>query len=84
MTGADRWGELASRVADGTKVSAGCTVSVFLTSEEALPAVDAFVEECYRRGALPQVVLSDERFDRHALRHAPADGLAQPDPLEAW
>jgi aminopeptidase len=84
MTGADRWGELASRVADGTKVSAGCTVSVFLTSEEALPAVDAFVEECYRRGALPQVVLSDERFDRHALRHAPADVLAQPDPLEAW
>ena len=84
MTEVDRWDELAVRVADGTRVAAGARVSVFLTSEEALPAADAFVDECYRRGALPQVVLSDERFDRHALRHASLDVLASPAPLEAW
>ncbi len=84
MTPTSRWGELASRVADGTKVERGSRVSIFLTSEEAFPAVDAFVDECYRRGALPQVLLSDERFDRSALRHAPTEVLAEPDPLEAW
>ena len=84
MSDTSRWAELAARVADGTRVGRGDKVSVFLTSEEALPAADAFVEECYRRGALPQVLLSDERFDRHALRHAPVDVLAEPDPLEAW
>jgi aminopeptidase len=84
VTGVDRWDELAVRVAEGTKVTTGARVSIFLTSEEALPAADAFVAECYRRGALPQVVLSDERFDRHALRHASLDVLAAPDPLEAW
>jgi aminopeptidase len=84
MTFAGRWTELAARVADGTKVADGSKVSVFLTSEEALPAAEAFVAECYRRGALPQVVLSDERFDRHALRHASIEVLADPDPLEAW
>lgn len=80
----ERWGELATRVADGTGVEAGSKVSVFLTSETAIPAVDAFVEEVYRRGGLPQVVLSDERFDRHALHHAPLQVLGEPDPLEAW
>lgn len=83
MTSAGRWAELADRVADGTRVAAGDNVSVFLTSEEAFPAVDAFVEECYRRGALPQVLLSDESFDRHALRFASVEVLAEPDPLEA-
>jgi len=83
MTPAGRWAELAGRVADGTRVAAGDNVSVFLTSEEAFPAVDAFVEECYRRGALPQVLLSDESFDRHALRLASLEVLAEPDPLEA-
>jgi aminopeptidase len=84
MSSTDRWGELAARVADGTKVGDGARVSIFLTSEEALPAADAFVEECYRRGALPQVVLSDERFDRHALRYASTETLGEPAPLEAW
>jgi len=83
VTDAGRWGELAGRVADGTGVGAGDKVSVFLTSEEAFPAVDAFVAECYRRGALPQVLLSDESFDRHALRLAPLEVLVEPDPLEA-
>jgi aminopeptidase len=83
MPDLNRWSELAARVADGTGVGTGSKVSVFLTSDEAVPAVDAFVEEVYRRGGLPQVLLSDERFDRHALRYAPIDVLAEPDPLEA-
>ena len=78
------WTALAAAVADGTGVTTGSTVSVFLTSEEALPAADAFVEEVYRRGALPQVVLTDERFDRHAVRYAADAVLAAPAPLEAW
>lgn len=84
MTSLERWNELAIRIADGTKVTNGSKVSVFLTSPDALPATEAFVAECYRRDALPQVILSDERFDRQALRHASLEVLMAPDPLEAW
>ena len=84
MSDLDRWAELARRVADGTKVARGDKVSVFVTSHEAIRPADALVEEVYRRGALPQVVLSDERFDRHALGYADITVLAEPDPLEAW
>jgi aminopeptidase len=84
MQETERWSELASRIADGTGVGSGSKVSVFLTSPEAMEATDAFVEEVYRRGGLPQVVLSDERFDRHAVRYATSEVLAEPAPLEAW
>jgi aminopeptidase len=79
-----RWAALAAQVADGTRVEAGSKVSIFLTDPAGMPAVEAFVDEVYRRGAIPQVVLSDERFDRSAGAHASADMLATPAPLEAW
>lgn len=77
------WAALATQIADGTAVVAGSKVSIFLTDVQGMPAVEAFVEEVYRRGGIPQVVLSDERFDRAAVAHAAADTLAAPAPLEA-
>jgi aminopeptidase len=77
-----RWAQLAAQIAGGTGVRQGSNVSIFLTDTSAMPAVEAFVEECNRRGACPQVMATDERFDRIAVVHAPAGMLAQPAPLE--
>lgn len=85
ITPADpRWAALAAQIADGTRVEAGSTVGIFLTDPEGMPAVEAFVDEVYRRRGIPQVILADERFDRSAVAHASADTLAAPAPLEAW
>lgn len=76
------WDGIARLVADGVAVSAGDRVSVFLTDVSAMEAVSAFVEECRRRGAVPQVLATDERFDDAALRWADATTLRTPPPLE--
>lgn len=78
-----QWTALATQIANGTRVSSGSKVSIFLTDPQGMPAVEAFVEEVYRRGGIPQVLLSDERFDRAAVAHASADTLTSPAPLEA-
>lgn len=78
-----QWTMLAIQIADGTNVTNGSKVSIFLTDPQGMPAVEAFVDEVYRRGGLPQVILSDERFDRSAVAHASAADLVAPDPLEA-
>ncbi len=77
------WSDVAATVADGVKVGAGDRVSVFMTDTDAASAVEAFVAEVYRRGALPQVVAADERYERAALRYADARVLGEAGPLEA-
>lgn len=82
MTAVD-WAAISRLVADGVAVGRGDKVSVFLTDASAMEAVSAFVEEGWRRGAVVQVVATDERFDAAALRHADSEVLATPMPLEA-
>lgn len=77
-----RWTLLAAQIADGTGVRQGSKVSVFMTDPLAMPAVEAFVERCYRLGACPQVLAADERFDRLAVAHASVETLVEPAPLE--
>lgn len=77
-----RWTALAAQIAAGTGVEEGSKVSIFMTDTNAMPAVEAFVEECYSRGAYPQVLAADERFDRIAVAYAPVETLAEPAPLE--
>lgn len=77
------WDEVATTVADGVKIGAGDRVSVFMTDTDAAPAVEAFVAEVYRRGALPQVVAADERYERAALQYADTAVLRAAGPLEA-
>ena len=77
-----QWDALAAQIATGTGVCEGSKVSIFLTDPQGSPAVDAFVREVYRRGGLPQVLLTDERFDRAAVAHASMETLAAPAPLE--
>jgi aminopeptidase len=79
-----RWAQLATQIANGTKVENGSKVSIFLTDPDGMPAVEAFVDEVYRRGGVPQVLLTDERFDRSAVAHASAETLVAAAPLEAW
>ncbi|MGB3414628.1 MAG: aminopeptidase [Microbacteriaceae bacterium] len=78
-----RWAQLANQLAVGTELQAGDMVSIFITDNSVFDAVDAFVAEVYRRGALPQVINSDERFDRSAMEHAPDEFLAMAAPMEA-
>jgi aminopeptidase len=77
-----RWAMLAAQIADGTGVKQGSKVSIFMTDTSAMPAVEAFVEQCYLLDACPQVLAADERFDRIAVAHAPLEVLAEPAPLE--
>jgi len=77
------WLMIARLVADGVALAAGDRVSVFVTDSSAMDAGAAFVEEGWRRGAVVQVLATDERFDASALRHADAGTLQQPMPLEA-
>lgn len=77
------WGRIARLVADGVRVAPRDRVSVFLTDGSAMDAVSAFVAECWRRGAVPQVLATDERFDESALRWGAPAVLAEPPPLEA-
>jgi len=58
-------------------------VSVFVTDASAMAAVEAFVDEGWRRGAVVQVLATDERFDASALRWADEAVLTSPMPLEA-
>ncbi|WP_217178655.1 aminopeptidase [Streptomyces sp. AC495_CC817] len=77
-----RWNELAVHLADVDRVGVGSRVSIFATTRSVLDAVDAFVQEVYRRGGLPQVLLTDERYDRYALDSAGDDVLRAPAPVE--
>jgi aminopeptidase len=77
-----RWTLLAAQIATGTGVRQGSKVSIFMTDISSMPAVEAFVAQCYRLGACPQVLAADERFDRIAVEHAPVATLAEPAPLE--
>ncbi|MCT1476745.1 aminopeptidase [Microbacterium sp. p3-SID336] len=77
-----RWRELAEHLATVNEVGQGTKVSVFATTSSVLDAVDAFVEEVYRRGGVPQVLLAEERYDRHALAHASEEVLRAAAPLE--
>lgn len=78
-----RWHDISALVADGVRLGPGDRVSVFFTDSVASPAVHAFVEEVYRRGAIPQVLDTDESFDRLALEFAPDSQLRAAPPLEA-
>lgn len=80
---AERWAELARVVADGVALSPGDTVSVFLTDHESYPVAHAFCVEAYARGAMPHIVLTDERLDRVALQHADPTALAVAPVIEA-
>ena len=70
-------------VANGVAMARGDRVSVFITDSSVMNAVEAFVEEGWRRGAVVQVIATDERFDASALRYADVEVLQQPMPLEA-
>lgn len=78
-----RWSQLAKQLALGVELKAGHKVSIFTTDNSIFDAVDAFVAEVYRQGGLPQVINSDERFDRSALAYASPEFLSLPAPLEA-
>lgn len=76
------WEDVAVVVADGVHIAPGDRVSVFMTDTDVADAVEAFVAEVYRRGAVPQVVAADERYERRALALASDAVLAEPAPLE--
>lgn len=82
------WDEIVRLVADGVEMSAGDRVSVFVTDVSVMDAASALVEEGWRRGAVVQVVATDERFDASALRWAQSDTLLEAPPIEvaamAW
>jgi len=71
---------IAKLVGDGVGLGNGDKVSVFVTDVSAIDLVDAFVGLCYERGASPQVLLTDERFDAWALRYS--RDLTKPPPME--
>ena len=77
------WRGIAVRIADGVQLGPGDRVSVFVTDVAAMDAVEAFVDEGWKRGGVVQVVSTDERFDASALRWASPDVLAQAAPVEA-
>ena len=77
------WSMIGRLVADGVSMAKGDRVSVFVTDSSATEAVAAFVEEGWRRGAVVQVLATDERFDASALRWADEAVLRAPMPLEA-
>lgn len=77
-----RWDELAQQLAAGTKVSSGDKVSIFVTDRSALDAAEAFVAQCYRLGAHPEVLWTDEHFDHLALANASDADLQQPSAME--
>jgi len=76
------WGAVAAAVADGLAIRDGDAVSVFLTDAGSFPIVEAFCEEVYRRGAVPHVLLTDERVDALAIRFARVDVLASAPDIE--
>lgn len=77
------WEVIGRLVADGVAMAAGDKVSVFVTDCSAMDAAAALVEEGWRRGAVVQVISTDERFDASALRWATPAVLESPLPIEA-
>lgn len=78
----NRWNLLALQLIHGVEISRGTKVSVFMTDIGCIEAVSAFVSECYKVGALPQVMATDERFDRIAQEYASDEMLESPADLE--
>lgn len=76
------WSQLARHLSVRLGVREGARVSVFVTSSEALPAVETFVTECHRAGAIVDVLLTAEEFDESAIEHLPEDALAVPSAAE--
>ncbi len=76
------WRAIALMVADGLRIASGDRVSVFVTDTAVMDAARAFVDVCWQRGAVPQVLATDEKFDDSALRFASWEVLAQAPPLE--
>lgn len=76
------WSELATAVSEGTQIGRGDKVAVSLTAIDGYEAARSVVRECQRRGALAQVLLSAEDFDRDALPVVGTETLATPSPLE--
>ncbi len=76
------WERIAAQIADGIGAVRDSAVAIAVTDVAALEAVRAFVAEVYRRGGLPQVLLTDTAFDRAALALADDDVLGQPNPVE--
>lgn len=82
MTHTPDWQRIGALISNGLHISRGDKVSIFVTDGAATDAVTALVAECWRRGAIPQVVATDERFDAAALAWAEVDVLSQAPPLE--
>lgn len=77
-----RWGLLARQLIKGVEITSGTKVSVFMNDFGCMDAVSAFVAECYKVGALAQVMATDERFDRIAQEFASDELLKSPPGLE--
>lgn len=80
---ASRWADVAEAVADGLAIQRDDNVGVFLTDAGSFAIVEAFCAAVYRRGALPHVVLADERLDSLALQLAPLESLDRTPVIEA-
>jgi aminopeptidase len=78
----ERWVMLANQIVKGIGVAAGSKVSVFITDASVTDAVSEFVSQCYKLGAIPQVLAVDEKFDRAAVAFASDEMLSHPPPLE--
>lgn len=78
----ERWILLAKQLIQGVDVKAGTKVSIFMSDFGCMDAVSAFVAECYKAGAMPQVLASDEKFDRIAQQFASEEILKRPADLE--
>lgn len=77
-----RWSELAAQLIRGLQITKGSKVSIFMTDFGCMDGVSAFVAECYKVEALPQVMATDERFDRIAQDFASDEMLRSPAELE--
>lgn len=78
----NRWSLLANQLIRGLDITSNTKVSMFMNDFRCMEAVSAFVAECYKVGALPQVLATDERFDRFAQEFASDETLKSPAGLE--
>ncbi|QWT24170.1 aminopeptidase [Subtercola sp. PAMC28395] len=76
------WSTVAEAVADGLHIASGDKVGVFLTDAGSFAIVESFCAAVYRRGAVPHVLLTDERLDTLGLRFASSEVLESPSAIE--
>lgn len=77
------WADLAAQICSGLAVRPGDAVAISLTDISAQELCQALVDEIHDRGALPQVVLAAESFERSARARATDEVLATPAPVES-